>query len=337
MKLLQACLVFGVCAIGAVVWGQETGQAQDPGKTQDPAQSTPEKPLTEKPKVEVTPKPLEKFEAVTFADKKGKVYLDLHEVANFFNRPLSYDDATKYTTMGGVEVDRSKLRQLYDGTSLIDTAELEKYGIVYAEGVDGVARVSDEAGSLPVVVPPKAVEVSVSRQTLRAWQGSRLIMKTNVSTGKPGHDSPLGSFKTGGKYAMKLSTLYNNAEMPFAVQVVGDIFVHGYTSVPHNPASHGCIRMPLRPENAARFFFNWVDQGVSVRILKDWTEAAQELIKLEPGGEEELATPGHVKNVRSGSAYGVRKPKPAPAKPKPAAPVYGPPIPTTRGGGKTGR
>lgn len=337
VKLLKACFIGLVCIASVVAWGQEAGQSQDPAKVQDPAQTVPEKPVTEKPKVEVVAKVLEKFEAVTFADAKGKLFLDLHEVANTFGQELSYDDVTKHTTMGGVEIDRSKLRQLYDGSSLISTAELEKYGIIYAEGVNGKATVSNGTQSLVVVVPPKAVEVSVSRQTLRAWQGSRLVMKTNVSTGRSGHDSPLGNFKTGGKFPMKLSTLYDNAEMPFAVQVVGDVFVHGYTSVPHNPASHGCIRMPLKPENAARYFFNWVDQGVSVRILKDWTEAAQELIKQEPGGEEELSKPGHVKNIKSGSPYGVRKPKPEVAKPKPAAPVYGPPIPgSTKGGGKSG-
>ncbi|MBS1708430.1 MAG: L,D-transpeptidase [Armatimonadetes bacterium] len=314
-------VLFGVCA-GWIAWGQ------------DPQTTVPEKPLTEKPKVsDKKVKDPDTLEAVTFADTKGGVYLDLHELAGAFALELSYDKATKVTTLGGVEVDRTKLRQLYDGSSLLPIEELTKYQIAMAKTEEGKIILDNGSQAKTVVIPPKAVEISVSRQTLRAWQGDRLVMKTHISSGRPGHDSPLGNFKTGGKFPMKLSTLYDNAEMPFAVQVIGDVFVHGYASVPHNPASHGCIRMPLKPENAARYFFNWVDQGVSVRILKDWTDAARELILMEPGGEEELATQGHVKNIKSGSPYGDHKPKP-PKKPAAAPPkVFGPPI-TLKGGGK---
>ena len=147
-----------------------------------------------------------------------------------------------------------------------------------------------------VVIPEKLVEVSVSRQTLRGWQGSHLVIKTNCSTGMPGHATPMGKFKTGPQKApMKYSSLYESAPMPWSVEVVGDIFCHGSNSVPRHPASHGCIRMPLTGKNAARYFYKWVDLNVRYNIVPDWTDEAKDLIALEEEGAEELATEGSVK------------------------------------------
>jgi hypothetical protein len=51
------------------------------------------------------------------------------------------------------------------------------------------------------------------------------------------------------------------------VQVNGHVFIHGFTSVPGYPASHGCVRVPLTGGNPARFFYEWVDAGTPVEIL----------------------------------------------------------------------
>jgi lipoprotein-anchoring transpeptidase ErfK/SrfK len=40
--------------------------------------------------------------------------------------------------------------------------------------------------------------------------------------------------------------------------------LHGYASVPAQPASHGCARLPL-PE--AMYVFNWVSIGTPVRVV----------------------------------------------------------------------
>ena len=56
--------------------------------------------------------------------------------------------------------------------------------------------------------------------------------------------------------------------MPWSVQITGHIFVHGFTSVPRSPASHGCIRLPLDEGNPAYFFYQWIDRGTPVRIRK---------------------------------------------------------------------
>jgi lipoprotein-anchoring transpeptidase ErfK/SrfK len=58
--------------------------------------------------------------------------------------------------------------------------------------------------------------------------------------------------------------------MPWSVQVNGNYFIHGFTSVPDRPASHGCIRLPLTGDNPAKRFFDWVAPGTPIEITGDW-------------------------------------------------------------------
>ena len=88
----------------------------------------------------------------------------------------------------------------------------------------------------------KRVEINLTEQTLRAWDGPRLVLKTNISSGR-GRSTPTARFRAGYKDADHYSSLYHNAPMAWSVQVSGNIFIHGFTSVPNYPASHGCIRM----------------------------------------------------------------------------------------------
>ncbi|NNM30037.1 MAG: L,D-transpeptidase, partial [Akkermansiaceae bacterium] len=81
--------------------------------------------------------------------------------------------------------------------------------------------------------------------------------------------TPSGNFRAGPYKARRhFSSLYENAPMPWSVQVTGHVFIHGFTSVPKYPASHGCIRVPLTNGNPARFFYEWVDKGTPIRIAK---------------------------------------------------------------------
>lgn len=111
----------------------------------------------------------------------------------------------------------------------------------------------------------KRVEIDLTAQVLRAWEGNRLVMKTRISSGK-NRATPTGRFSAGWKNADHYSSLYNNAPMPWAVQVSGNIFIHGFTSVPNYPASHGCIRVPLTGMNPAKRFFQWCDPGTPISI-----------------------------------------------------------------------
>ena len=111
----------------------------------------------------------------------------------------------------------------------------------------------------------KRVEIDLTAQTLRAYEGKRLVMKSRISSGRNGA-TPTGRFSAGGKDADHFSSLYHNAPMPWSVQVHGHIFIHGFSLVPDHPASHGCIRLPLTGNNPAKRFFNWVEPGTPIRI-----------------------------------------------------------------------
>jgi lipoprotein-anchoring transpeptidase ErfK/SrfK len=116
--------------------------------------------------------------------------------------------------------------------------------------------------------PPgkKWVEINLAKQQLFAWQGSRLILQSRISSGRNGR-TPAGEFRAGPfKARIHYSTRYHRAPMPWSVQINGNVFVHGFTSVPNYPASHGCIRLPLTGLNPAKLFFEWVDVGTPVRV-----------------------------------------------------------------------
>lgn len=114
--------------------------------------------------------------------------------------------------------------------------------------------------------PGKHVEVNLTQQVLRAYEGNRLVLKTNISSGKGGC-TPTGRYRAAWKNADHYSSIYDNAPMPWAVQINGNIFIHGSYDVPNYPASHGCIRVPVDGRNAAKRFFAWCDSGTPVHVF----------------------------------------------------------------------
>lgn len=216
----------------------------------------------------------DEVEAVTFADAPGKAYVPIREMGRSIGWYVHWDDAASTILMDEKPVDKKNLRQLFDGTNMVEIASLKGLGATVEKLEESGFKVSTGKTECIVTIPEKGVEVSIDNQELRGWQGSRLVIRTNISSGKGG-STPRGQWNAGPiKHRMHYSSLYNNSPMPYSVQVTGNIFIHGYKSVPRYPASHGCIRMPLTGRNAARYFFDWVDKGVPVRIGRDWTEEA---------------------------------------------------------------
>ena len=115
----------------------------------------------------------------------------------------------------------------------------------------------------------KKVVVDQTLQILRAYEGDRLILECPISSGK-NHRTPNGSFRVGYMSRMHYSSLYDDAPMPYSLQIKGNIFIHGFTYVPSRPASHGCIRVPVRGWNPARFLFYWVEPGTPVVVKGRW-------------------------------------------------------------------
>lgn len=113
----------------------------------------------------------------------------------------------------------------------------------------------------------KRVEIDLTAQRLRAYEGGLLVMQTRISSGR-NRATPTGRFTAGPYKSEKhYSSLYQNAPMPWSVQVHGHIFIHGFSSVPDYPASHGCIRVPITGNNPAKRFYNWVEVGTPIHIF----------------------------------------------------------------------
>lgn len=164
-------------------------------------------------------------------------------------------------------------RELFDGTHVIPLRNLGQFGAQVAwDPASQTGRVSVGQKTFAIRLGNQHVEINKSEQELRAYQGDLLVFRTHVSTGRKGHTTPSGQFFAGRKERIHYSRLYDDAPMPWAVQVDGNVFIHGYTSVPRRPASHGCIREPLRGRNAARWFWHWVNNGTPVAIGNSWSQ-----------------------------------------------------------------
>ncbi|CAN5704289.1 hypothetical protein BH11ARM2_BH11ARM2_06940 [soil metagenome] len=206
------------------------------------------------------------LDGVTFAESPGKLLAPLRKTFESLGLAVGFSD-------GRMTVDGKKLAAngptLPDGTRLVPLRALAGWKIgVEWNAKDQKALLSRKGKEVYVRLGEKRVVIDKSRQELRAMQGGLMVLRSHVSTGRAGKATPNGDFHAGPyKAKMHRSTIYNAAEMPFSVQIEGNIFVHGYPSVPGYPASHGCIRLPIE---RAQFFYHWVQKGTPVKIEGRW-------------------------------------------------------------------
>lgn len=116
------------------------------------------------------------------------------------------------------------------------------------------------------------IEVNLSTQYLIAWEGDVAVNETYVSTGRPGFDTPTGTFYIntklesddmegvlGGEY-------YNVPAVPWVMYFtdVGHA-IHGtyWHSNFGYVMSHGCVNLPM---DFAEWLYYWADYGTRVEI-----------------------------------------------------------------------
>ena len=101
------------------------------------------------------------------------------------------------------------------------------------------------AETVPTEGDPKIV-VDLATQTAYAYRGDVLVGAASISSAKTGMVTPLGFWKVQEKRTMYRSKKYGNAPMPFMQRIDEyGIALHGGNN-PGYPASHGCIRMPMK-------------------------------------------------------------------------------------------
>jgi lipoprotein-anchoring transpeptidase ErfK/SrfK len=83
-------------------------------------------------------------------------------------------------------------------------------------------------------------------QMAYVYRGDRLVGAASVSTARQGRITPLGFWSVLEKRPFYRSKKYDNAPMPFMQRIDSyGIAFHGGAN-PGYPASHGCIRMPMK-------------------------------------------------------------------------------------------
>ena len=155
-------------------------------------------------------------------------------------------------------------------------------------------------GMLRPDLGPTHTEVDLDRQVLLVFRDGQLQLVTHVSTGTGRRYcengrcgvavTPPGEFRyqrriTGWRTA-PLGRLYN------PVYFNGGIAVHGASSVPDHPASHGCVRIPM---HIAEYFQGLVANGEPISVFHGGSGVATSVPPPAPG-----ATPPAPPDTRAG-------------------------------------
>jgi ankyrin repeat protein len=112
--------------------------------------------------------------------------------------------------------------------------------------------------------PKFKIEISISRQRAVIYREGEVYMRSPVSTGAKGFDTPRGQYVITDKHEEWISSIYKDAQMPFFMRLnFSPIGMHAGL-LPGYPASHGCIRMPYEK---ARELFGEVGIGTQVSIV----------------------------------------------------------------------
>ena len=209
------------------------------------------------------------LDGVTFASSPTKVLIPVREVANGLHIPFG---KRKGRFVLGKKALSAKGPELADGTRLVPLQELKAYGVsVVWDARHHRSKLYKGGKVLFVRRGQKRIYIDKSRQTIRALQGTRTVLRSVVSTGIEAKDTPNGIFKVQPyRSRIHISKKYVGARMPYAVQIVGNVFVHGWPKVSAIPSSHGCIHLPVSGANPALFFYRWADTGTPVAITGKW-------------------------------------------------------------------
>ena len=110
---------------------------------------------------------------------------------------------------------------------------------------------------------PLVIAISIQKQKLRIYDANGFFAETPVSTGMPGHSTPMGVFSVIQKQKLHHSNIYSGAPMPYMQRITwSGIAIHAGV-LPGYPASHGCIRMPMA---FAVKMWGWTRMGARVVI-----------------------------------------------------------------------
>ena len=150
---------------------------------------------------------------------------------------------------------------------------LARDGLAGPETLETLASIAGDPLPLVPDGDPDRVEVDLARQLVLLYQGGALVKIVSASSGN-GEEfcsegrcriarTPPGVYKVGHRQAGwqsgPLGRLYN------PLYFNGNIALHGSTSVPAGPASHGCVRVPM---HTAEWLPLAVPSGMRVYVVE---------------------------------------------------------------------
>jgi hypothetical protein len=111
---------------------------------------------------------------------------------------------------------------------------------------------------------PLILAISIQHQHLKVFDANGLYAEAPVSTGQPGHLTPMGVFSVIEKQRWHRSNIYSGAPMPYMQRITWSGVAMHEGVLPGYPASHGCIRMP---GSFAVKLWGWTKRGARVIIV----------------------------------------------------------------------
>ena len=113
---------------------------------------------------------------------------------------------------------------------------------------------------------PLMIIVNLREQRAYVYRDGERIAITTVSTGRPGRETPTGTFEILQKEKVHRSTLYDDAPMPFMQRLTWDGVALHAGRIPGHPASHGCVRLPAK---FAEQLYELTERGETVVVSED--------------------------------------------------------------------
>jgi len=152
---------------------------------------------------------------------------------------------------------------------------------------------------------PLIISISIVEQKLQLYDANGLFAESPVSTGMPGHPTPMGAFSVIQKQRYHRSNIYSGAPMPYMQRITWSGVAMHAGVLPGHPASHGCIRMPIA---FAVKMWNWTRLGARVVITpgnispESFSHALLATVKVPPQPAAEGAKTGPAAVAKSGQA-----------------------------------
>ena len=123
---------------------------------------------------------------------------------------------------------------------------------------------------------PFQIVVDIAKQQVALYGQDGFIARAGISTGMPGHPTPMGVFTVISKAKWHQSNIYSGAPMPYMQRITWSGIAMHAGPRPGYPASHGCIRLP---------------EDFAIRLFHATKVGARVIVTREPAAPVEIAHP----------------------------------------------